>query len=227
MKTRLATGSRTVRLAVLLVVVAAIVALFRYDVLDTIGDPDRLEAFLTESGVWGPVAYVLGFVALQPVGLPGAVLIVPATLVWPWWAVFLLSLAGGMVASTVGFLLARWLGQDWVARRMPARFEPWERRIDEHGFVATVALRLVTGFAPPADWLLGVTQVSVPAFLAGTAIGLIPSTLAMSVFGDEAVDVVRRAPLAVGVAAVLAVVGYRLFRRHRRRRQTPADEPNA
>ena len=159
-------------------------------------DGDRLEELLDDAGVWGPILFVLAFTAAQPLSLPGAVLIVPATFVWPWWQVALLSLAGGMIASIVGFALARWIARDWVLERLPQRFRTWEVRLADHGFVATVGLRLLTGYTPAADWLLGVSRVTVPAFLAGTLIGLVPSTVALVRVGRR-----RRPPRPAGAAA--------------------------
>ncbi len=202
----------TVVLAIAFVVVVAIAA----GGFDAVRDQDRLEEFLTESGPWGPIVFILCFVALQPLSLPGAVLIIPATFVWSWWEVAIYSLAGGMVASTLGFVLSRWLARDWIRERIPPRLEPWEQRVAEHGFGATVGLRLLTGYAPAADWLLGVSSVRLAPFLAGTLIGLAPTTLAVAIWGDEAVRGVSDVPIGIAALVLIAVVlavGYGLWRR--------------
>lgn len=218
-------GSRStlVRVAVLVGIVAAVVIALLAGGFDALRDQDRVEDFFADSGPWGPIVYILGFVALQPLSLPGAVLIIPATFVWPWWQVAIYSVLGGLVASIIGFALARWLAQDWVRRRLPDRFGPWEQRLADHGFIATVGLRLVTGYAPAADWLLGVSRVSVRAFLAGTFIGLIPGTLAISLWGDDAVRGMGDAPAAslVIVGVVVAVLVLVTRRRRRAVEQLP------
>lgn len=216
----MAVGGRTIKIAVAGLVMALVAWALSAGALDVLTDSDRLEELLDDAGVWGPILFVLAFTAAQPLSLPGAVLIVPATFVWPWWQVALLSLAGGMVASVVGFVLARWIARDWVLERLPMRFRTWEVRLADHGFVATVGLRLLTGYTPAADWLLGVSRVTVPAFLAGTLLGLVPSTVALAAWGDDAVRLVQRAPLVlagVGLAVLAVVVLLR-----RRRPQPPA-----
>lgn len=210
--------SRTTALkfGVIVAIVAAVVIAFALGGFDALRDQGRVEEFLTESGPWGPIVFILAFVALQPLSLPGAVLIIPATFVWPWWQVTLYTLAGGLVASTIGFVLARWIARDWVRARLPDRMRAWESRLSEHGFVSTVLLRVVTGYAPPADWVLGVSRVSVPAFLAGTVIGLIPGTIAMAVWGDDAVR--GLGDMSAGgwvVVGIIAIGGYLLLRRRR------------
>lgn len=202
-----------IRVAVVLGLAAVVVVAGVAGGFDALRDGDRVEEFLTESGAWGPVLFILAFVALQPLSLPGALLIIPATFVWSWWEVTIYSVAGGMVASTVGFVLARWLAREWVSQRVPARFRTWEQRLADHGFAATVGLRLLTGYAPAADWLLGVSRVSVSAFLLGTIVGLTPATLAMAVWGDDAARGVADAPplvlitVAVGALALFWSAG--------------------
>jgi uncharacterized membrane protein YdjX (TVP38/TMEM64 family) len=211
--------STAVKLAVVVAIVIAVILTLAAGGFDLLRDQDRVQEFLTDSGPWGPILFILAFVALQPLSLPGAVLIIPATFVWSWWEVAIYSLSGGMVASTIGFVLARWLGQAWVRRRLPARLQPWEQRLAEHGLVATVALRLLTGYAPVADWLLGVSRVSVPAFGLGTLIGLAPTTVATSIWGDDAVRGLVDSPaltlvISAGlIAAAIVTVAIRKGRR--------------
>lgn len=216
---------RLLRWGMVVGAVGAIVGLAWMGAFDSLRDADRIEEWLDAAGVWGMAAYVAAFLALQPLSLPGALLIVPATFVWPAWQVFLLSWMGGILASSVGFGLARWLGRDWVDARLPDRFRRWDDRLAEHGLLATIALRAVTGYAPPADWLLGVSAVTVPQFLIGTAIGLIPVTAALSWWGDDAVTAVERAPLLlVPIAGATAAIGALMRMRRRRSVDFVADD---
>ncbi len=208
---------RLLRWAMVVGAVGGIVGLTWVGAFEPLRDPDQIEEWLEAAGIWGQVLYVLGFLALQPLSLPGALLIVPATFVWPAWQVFLLSWIGGILASTVAFAIARWLGRDWVDARLPDRFRKWDDRLAEHGLLATITLRLLTGYAPPADWVLGVSSVTVPQFLIGTAIGLIPTTAALSLWGDDAVRAVVRAPLLL-VPVVGSTVAIGALVRLRRRR---------
>lgn len=206
-----------VKTAVLVAVGCSVLIVFLAGGFDVLRDSDRVEEFLTESGPWGPIVYVLAFVALQPLSLPGAVLIIPATFVWSWWEVALYSLVGGMLASTAGFALSRWIARDWIEQRLPDRLRPWEQRLADHGLVATIGLRLVTGYAPAADWLLGVSRVSFSAFLIGTAVGLAPSTLLLAIWGDDAARGIADDPLVgLAVLAGVSVVGYLLYRLRQR-----------
>lgn len=202
-----------IKLAVLLGIVGLVAVTTWLGGFQVLQDRDRVEELLTDSGPWGPVAFVLAFVALQPLSLPGALLIIPATFVWPWWQVTIYSVIGGLVASLAGFVLARWLARDWIEQRLPDRLLPWRQRVVEHELLAVIGLRVVTGYAPPADWLLGLSPVRLRAFVLGTVLGLVPGTAVMAIWGDDAVRWVGGAPLLAGVVALLAgSIIYTLYR---------------
>ena len=179
--------------------------LFVFDVFDFLHDRERIENFFNDSGIFGPVLYVLAFVAAQPLSLPGAALIIPATFVWSWWEVLVYSMLGGIIASSIGFIVARWLAQDWVRERLPQRFIGWEKRFVKNALLSTIALRVVTGYAPAADWFLGITNIKWREFFIGTVIGLLPITFLFSFYGDDTVRWVQNAPL-IALAVVIAVV---------------------
>ena len=198
-------SKRVLKRLVPVLLLAVFVLLFIFGVFDFLHDRERIESFFNDSGLFGPVLYVLAFVAAQPLSLPGAALIIPATFVWDWWEVFAYSMLGGIIASSLGFSISRWLAQDWVRRRLPQRFIGWEKRFVDHALLSTIALRLVTGYAPAADWFLGISKVRWREFIIGTILGLIPATFLFSYYGDDTVRWVQDAPL-IAVAVVLTAV---------------------
>ena len=193
------------------------VLLLIFGVFDFLHDRERIENFFNDSGLFGPVLYVLAFVAAQPLSLPGAALIIPATFVWDWWEVFAYSMLGGIIASSLGFSISRWLAQDWVRRRLPQRFIGWEKRFVDHALLSTIALRLVTGYAPAADWFLGISKVRWREFIIGTILGLIPATFLFSYYGDDTVRWVQNAPLIAVAVVLTAVVLITAVKAHKKR----------
>ena len=196
---------------------AVFVLLFIFGVFDFLHDRERIESFFNDSGLFGPVLYVLAFVAAQPLSLPGAALIIPATFVWDWWEVFAYSMLGGIIASSLGFSISRWLAQDWVRRRLPQRFIGWEKRFVDHALLSTIALRLVTGYAPAADWFLGISKVRWREFIIGTILGLIPATFLFSYYGDDTVRWVQDAPLIAVAVVLTAVIMITAVKAHKKR----------
>ena len=205
------------KITVAIVAIAGLVLLGVLGAFDPLFDQDRVREFLEDSGPWGRAVYVSLFTVLQPISAPGGALIIPATFVWPDWQVFVLSWLGGVIASAVGFYAARWLGQDWVEERLPSRFRRWDERIAEHGTLAVFGLRVLTGFAPPADWLLGVSSAKGRQFWIGTIAGLGFSSAWITYLGDDGVRLLVDQIVWLGPLLVVAGVGLVVWLRRRRR----------
>lgn len=173
----------TVRARLLLgvAVIVVAVAFFATGADDAFRGP-AFEDFLRSP--WGPVAYVASMWAIQPLGLPGLLWMVPAGLIWPWPAAVTLSWMGNMGASAIAFAWSRAVAREWIVARIPPRVRVYDERLQRGGVGPVVVLRLVTGQLPPADWLLGVSGVRWRAFLIGTAIGIIPGILFFVVVGS-------------------------------------------
>ena len=65
-----------------------------------------------------------------------------------------------------------------------------------------ITLRLIAGYAPAADWVLGMSKVRWREFFIGTVLGLGPITLLLAIFGDDTVRWVQTAPLVVLAVAL-------------------------
>lgn len=170
------------RLAVVLFV-AGVVVLFAGGGYDSLRAPAGVRGWITGGGGGPAAALVLSMWIIQPFGVPGAVWMIPAGLVWPWPTAVALCWVGNMGSSTIAFAFARWVGRGWVAARIPPRIRSLDRWLEGRNFTAVAAIRLVTGQLPPADWLLGLSGVRWGPFLAGTAIGILPQMLAFVIVG--------------------------------------------
>ncbi len=198
-----------------MILIGIVVGAF-FGLWDFLHDRERIQDFFQDSGAFGPIIYILAFIAAQPLSLPGAALIIPATFVWTWWEVFIYSMIGGIIASSIGFVVARWLAQDWIRKRLPQRFIRWEKRFVDHALLSTIALRLVTGYAPAADWFLGILKIRWREFLIGTIIGLIPTAFLFAYYGDDTVRWIQNAPmiaLAVSIALILLISGFKRYKK--------------
>ncbi len=169
-------------------------------------EPGRVEELLTDTGVWGPVLFVAVMWVTQPVGVPGAVYMLPAGVVWPAPTAVALCWIGNMGSSLLAFAYARRWARDWVATRIPPRLRRYDDRLAEGGLLPIVALRVVFGQIPAADWLLGVTKVPTRRFLAGTAIGIVPGIVIFVVLGGGLLDLWARIPVTAQAGAAAAVV---------------------
>jgi uncharacterized membrane protein YdjX (TVP38/TMEM64 family) len=147
------------------------------------------------------------------------------------------ALAYGWLASVVGttgtFLVARFVARGYVLRLTGrlARFRALDQALARHGFWTVSGLRATLGLAPPLNWGLGLTGVRSRDYVAGTALGLIPSIAAIVFFADSIVNHPQRRGVllftgALGVMLLAAVVATAwAFRRQRRAATNDMESP--
>jgi uncharacterized membrane protein YdjX (TVP38/TMEM64 family) len=175
-------------------------------------------AWVDGLGLWGPVAFVLGYAVAAVALLPGSFLTVAAG------AIFGLARGTGYVflGATLGaclaFLVARYLARGAVERRVAAhpRFAAIDRAIGREGLKIVLLLRLSPVFPYNLlNYALGLTGVRFRDFLLAS-VGMLPGTLLYVYYGKVIGDLaavaagaqVERgaaywATLALGLAATL------------------------
>lgn len=171
------------RLLLGLVYVALVVTVIVADV-----DVAQAQAWLRGAGPWGLVAFVAAFALLQPLGVAAHVFIVAAALVWPPWVALVASWTGAVLAGCVAFWFARTVGHAWVQARLPPTLRAWDERLAQRGFRSVVTLRLLLFTFGPMQLMLGVSRVRVVAFVAGSAVGLLPMIAAETWIGGSLVQ---------------------------------------
>ncbi len=185
---------------------------------DLVRDADRVEAFLVDRGLLGPLVFVAAMWLIQPLGVPGVFFMVPAAVIWNPVLAISLSWIGNMGASTIAFGFARWLAHDWAQRHLPPTLHRWDARIEAGGVREVIVLRVLTGQLTPADWLLGVSSVRVRPFLIGTGIGIVPGVVVAVLVGGSLAGWLGAEPIRWGTALLglaCAVVVSRAIARRR------------
>ncbi len=209
--------------AVLLVAVAlGVLAVWASGLFELLGDPEVLRSKLLAMGPWGYVVYLVAFAVLQPAGVPGVALIFASTYVWPKPVAYGLSLVGAMLGATLGFYFARFVGQDWVSARLPARLRKYDERIASRGLSTAFTLRIVFWMNPLVHALFGISRVSFSRYALGTLLGYVPS-LAIAVWASGSVlDLFKSQPpwrvaIVLVSVVVLALLGRVWIRRRKAR----------
>lgn len=209
------------RIVAILALAVTVVAFFLLGGYEWVTGDGNVEELLTDTGVLGPVVFVLVMWCTQPLGVPGFVYMVPAGIVWPYPLAIALSWIGNMGASFIAFVFARWFARDWVKARIPHRMHRYDDYLEDGGLMPIVGLRVVFGQLPPADWLLGVSKVSQRNFVIGTGIGIVPGVFLFVVLGGGLFDLLSDVPRPVRLTVIgllaVGLVARRLWRRRRRR----------
>ena len=179
----------------------------------TVISPQQLQKLISSTGSWAALAYIGLFVLLPAFFFPVAVLALAGGLLFGLWWGGVYTFLGAILNCTLMFLLARYAGRDKVEQLLHDRLSPfWQEKLKglegRSGFLILVILRLIP--AVPynlINYAFGLTGMGFTAYLIGSAIGIIPGTLAFINIGDKALDVTS--PdfwIAIGLLGALLVV---------------------
>lgn len=131
------------------------------------------------AGALGAGVYALAYLLATLLLLPGSILTAGAGFAYgPLWGTALVSPVS-VLASTVAFVLGRYVARDWIGRRMSGspRFAAIDAAIGESGFKIVFLLRLSPIFPfNLLNYALGLTRVRVRDYILASFIGMLPGT---------------------------------------------------
>ncbi len=199
-------GRRVWLRLVLLLVFVALAAVV--GVLVGPADLAQVRAWATGVGVGGAVLFVLAYAGLTLTPAPKNVLTVAAGLVWGFWPALAMVYVGALLGAAASFVLGRWLGREAVERLTGGRVERVDAALARRGFLAVLGARLV----PLIPFTLinygsGLTSVRVRDYALGTAVGIIPGSVAYVALGAFGLELGPPFWIAVSVLGALALAG--------------------
>lgn len=222
-ETALTPGSRTsvvLRAIALGLFVAVAVAV---GVLVPLPPLDEVQQAVADQGWAGGVVFALLYAAITLTPAPKNVLSVAAGLVFGFWLALALVYLGALLGAAIAFGLGRWLGRDAVERYTGARVARLDELVRRRGLAAVIGVRLIPVIPFTAiNYGAGLTAVRRRDYALGTALGIIPGTVAYVALGAFGLELGWPAWVAIGVLGALTVGGAIWAERGRRTRRTGA-----
>lgn len=151
-----------------------------------VGAPDILavKSRVHAAGIWGPALFFAVYTLLALVPWPKAVLTAAGGMLFGMWGGALLSLGAALVGATCSFAVGRLLGRDAVDRLIHGRLRRVDALLRDHGLSAVLVVRLVPVVPYTAiNYAAGLSGVSLRNYLLGSAIGMLPGSLAYAALG--------------------------------------------
>lgn len=212
-------------LALLAAIAAAIAYRDRFDAA-------ALQAWVEGAGAAGPLLFMAVYALATVLFLPGSVLtLAGGALFGPVWGT-LWNLTGATVGASFAFLIARYLGADWVARKAGGRAKQLIDGVEQEGWRFVAFVRLVPLFPfNLLNYALGLTRIPFPAYVIASWLFMLPGAFAytwLGFAGREALaggeGMIRNILIAL---ALLAAVGFipRLVKRLRSKPAVTLDIP--
>jgi len=174
-------------IALIVAALAALTALWRWTPLaHTVSAEaviDRARDFA--SHWWAPLVVMAAYTPACLVMFPRPLITLAAVIAFGPWLGFGYSLLGIVASSVVTYYIGRRMRRDTVRRLAGPKLDRMIEVLRKYGLLAMTLLRLVP-IAPFAveSIVAGAIHMKLWHVVAGTAIGLLPGTLATTIFGD-------------------------------------------
>ena len=176
------------RLAVIAAVFAVLAALWRFTPLADVVTPQKVVEWAKDFGgrPWAPFAVAFAYTPACFVMFPRPLITLAAVIAFGPWIGFAVALTGVVFSAGVTYLAGMRMRRDTVRRLAGRRMNRMIEVLRRHGLLAMTLLRLVP-LAPFAveGIVAGAVRLKLWHLLLGTAIGMLPGTLATTVFGDQ------------------------------------------
>lgn len=175
----------------------------------------------------GPVAVVAGYVLLVLMAVPVLALIVVGATVFGPWPGMAYSLVGMVTGATLAFAFGRLMGAQGMDRLTQGRLGLLSRHLHRRGLLTVALVR----FMPVAPFMVvnlaaGALRVKPRDFVLGSALGLLPGTVLISLFTDRLLSAWQASSVPMSVwlsllAILLLVAGGWWWKRSQRRGKAP------
>lgn len=170
----------------------------------------NLEAFISSFGAWAPIVYVIVYTISAPIPFLAPVLSAAGGLLFGTLWGMLLVLGSATASALIPFYLARMLGREWVEQQVKGKkIEKFYQQSEgSTGFLFIMLMRLIPALPwEVQNYAAGLTQVALPTFAAGTAVGILPGSFSLVFLGASATDPTSwQFFLAVGLKIVTALI---------------------
>ena len=210
------TDGQVVRLLGLLAAVGAAIAVAA--VVDVPGISE-LRAHYAGTGTLGLLLFSGLYAALTLLPLPLSVVTIAAGAVFGLGRGVPAVVLGATLGAVLAFGFGRVLGRDTAQRLAGRRLDSLDALLQRRGLTAVLVVRLMPVLPFTAvNYLSGLTSVRFVSYLLGTALGIVPGTVAYVAIGAYG----RRPgswPFLVAVASLLALTIAGVLTRRARRRQ--------
>ena len=158
---------------------------------------------------------VLGaFVAGRLTMVPVTVLIGATAIIFPAHLGVMVALAGCLLNSLVTYLIGAGLGRRTVRKLAGSKLNRLSKRLARQGILTVAVVRNIP-VAPFAvvNMVAGASHIRLKDFLLGTALGMLPGIVAITVFADRVTAALKHPDwtniaVAAGIALVLALGGW-------------------
>ncbi|MEO8443019.1 MAG: VTT domain-containing protein, partial [Betaproteobacteria bacterium] len=189
-------------------VLAALAAVWRYTPLAELASADQITQWARDFGTspWAPVLVLAAYTPACLIMFPRTLITLFSVLVFGPWLGFVYAMSGILVASLATYYAGRVLDRSTVRRLAGLTLNRVSEKLSERGLLAMTTVRLVP-IAPffVVNMVAGAIRIKLWHFMLGTALGMLPGTLAATVFANQ-LETALRSPGDINYWLIAGVV---------------------
>lgn len=175
---------------------AALYLAWRYTPLAELISAQRVTAWAraVEDLRWSPLLVVAAYTPAAFILFPRALITLLAVLAYGPWLGFAAAMTGIGLAAGATYLAGRKLPAGSLRRIAGEKVERTGQALRGHSFTAALSLSIVpVAPFPIVGMAAGAACIRLWPYLAGTALGMVPGTLAATIFADQVKKALRDA----------------------------------
>ena len=178
---------------ILLLMIAALGAAWKWTALGEWADPERLNDLLEPfRRSWLAVPLVLAvFILLELVMFPVLVLVFACGLAFGPWLGALYALMGAVASAIPPFFIGRKIGRERLARWGGEIARGLSEKVKRKGLIAVFLLRKIPAPYTAVNLACGASGVRLRDFVLGTALGMVSGIVLITVVGTSLTDLFR------------------------------------
>jgi uncharacterized membrane protein YdjX (TVP38/TMEM64 family) len=187
----------------------------------TSGDEARISDWVNQFGFWGPFFIILAMVAQMFLLVVNVVLLMLVAILayGPVWG-SAIAITAVLVASTLGFLIGRFLGETGVSKLIGQKAE---RKVtgfvNDYGVWAVVIARISPFLSNDAvSFVAGLAGMSYFKFISSTAAGILPLTILLAWLGEDS-DRLMTGLIWVSAVSLVVFIGYVVYDKYYHKRK--------
>jgi uncharacterized membrane protein YdjX (TVP38/TMEM64 family) len=181
-------GAAWLKLGLIAALFLGLAAVWRFTPLADVVTAENVIAWAHDFGSrwWAPLVIIAAYTPACFVMFPRPLITLAAVVAFGPWLGFVYALIGIVASAAVTYYVGRRMRRDTVRRLAGPKLDRIVAVLKKHGLLAMTLLRLVP-LAPFAveGMVAGAVHLKLWHLLVGTAIGMLPGTLAATLFGDQ------------------------------------------
>jgi phospholipase D1/2 len=176
------------KLLIAVAAIACLTALWKFTPLSELLEPQRITAWAKAAGDewWAPLLVIAAYTPASIVMFPRPVITLFAVVAFGPWLGFAYAMTGIELAAWLTYVAGRRFSRNMVRRVSGPRMNRVVNVLRNRGLLAITALRMVPLAPFSVEGIVaGALRIKLWHFMLGTAIGILPGTLAATIFGGQ------------------------------------------